>query len=92
MWLVNKNEDCPDRWLEEYSILTKTKTKLKSVGWARWLNSEHTLQWKDLHGDELNSSQLFGTVLLCPKDSAGFQGDESAAFQSRICGFDNNNG
>lgn len=66
--------------------------KLKSVGWARRLNTEHTLQWKDLHGDELNSSQLFGTVLLCSKDSAGFQGDESAAFQSRICCFNNNKG
>lgn len=65
---------------------------LKSVGWAGRLNSKHTLQWKDLHGDELNLSQLFGTELLCPKDSAGFQGDESAAFQSRICCFGNNNG
>lgn len=65
--------------------------KLKSVGWAKRLHSEHTLQWTDLHGDELNFSQLFGTVLLCPKDSAGFHGDESAAFQSRMCCFDNNN-
>lgn len=66
--------------------------KLTSVGWAKRLNSEHTLQWMDLHGDELDPSQLFGTVLLCPKDSAGFQGDESAAFWSRIRWFDDSNG